>query len=206
MKALILAVLLPLSASAQVLNAARFDDFSHLVHAGFGIDGPMQLEVGYVHSFSKPVVVGARLVLPFVPEAIDFELAVLTQVALRHSSGWGIAPRFELALRNLKTRTAKITDGSLRIDFMGGYYGERFSIVGEAEWEKPFITHVQVYQTNRSGLFPGGGGLFRFGLAGGVRFFSGTEVTLRLGVVRSEKFAEIDMLPLYAQLGINHSF
>jgi hypothetical protein len=47
---------------------------------------------------------------------------------------------------------------------------------------------------------------FRFGIALGVRLFSGSDLTLRTGIVRSEHFENVDLMPFYAQLGFNQAF
>ncbi|HYV48778.1 MAG TPA: hypothetical protein VFA20_28160 [Myxococcaceae bacterium] len=208
------ALLSPATASAQVLNPARFDDFGHLVHAGFGADGPLNVDLSYVHSLAAatgaPWVAGARLSLPLVPEGADFELAGLVERGFLSQLGLGASLRAELAVRNAHTAVANTTDAGVHLGVRGGYFGESASIAAELAWERSLLAYVlptdryrqQTYAGARAGLYGSSGGLFRLGIAGGVRLGS-AELTLRTGIVRSERLAGMDFLPFYAQLGIN---
>jgi hypothetical protein len=206
------------SASAQVLNPSRFDDYTNLVHAGFGADAALTVDAGYVRSLASlvdtPVVIGARLSLPFVPEGADFEAVALSQVGFISSSRFGVSPRVELGVRNAHTLYFNTTDFGFHLDMLGGYFGERFLAAAEIAWEKSLSAYSvptdryreQAYADARSGLYSGGGGIFRFGVALGVRILSGTDLTLRTGIVRSEHFQNVDFMPIYAQLGFNQAF
>jgi hypothetical protein len=206
------------SASAQVLNPTRFDEYTDLVHAGFGVDGPLNVDVGYVRSLTplaeKPWVIGARLSLPFVPEGADFEAVALSQIGFLLPSRFGVSPRVELAVRNAHTTFINATDFGVHLDVTGGYFGERVMTAAEIAWEKPLSDYMiirdryreQAYADARSGLYSGGGGFFRFGLAFGVRLFASSDLTLRTGTVRSERLRGVDFLPFYAQLGFNQAF
>jgi len=200
-----------LPASAQVLNPAHFGDYGHLVHAGFGADGPLTIDAGYVHGLGAPWVVGARVSLPLVPEGADFELAGLVERGFLSSFGLGASTRLELALRNANTAVANTTDAGVHLGVRAGYFGERLSMAAELAWEKSLLAYVlpteryrqQTYADARAGFYGSSGGLFRLGIAGGVRLFAGAELTLRTGIVRSERLGGMDFLPFYAQLGIN---
>ncbi|HEY8209113.1 MAG TPA: hypothetical protein VIG99_16595 [Myxococcaceae bacterium] len=209
--ALAAALLSPATASAQVLNPAHFEGDHHLVHVGAGVDGPLNLEVGYVHSLGAPWVVGARLSLPFVPEGADFELAGLVERAFLSPVGLGASIRAELALRNAHTLMVNATDAGAHLGVRGGYFGAWASIAAELAWEKSLVAYVlpteryrqQTYANARSGFYGSGSGFFQLGIAGGVRLFGRSELTLRTGVTRSEQLGGVDFLPFYAQLGIN---
>jgi hypothetical protein len=202
-------------ASAQVLNPAHFGDYGHLVHAGFGADGPLTIDAGYVHSLAAatgaPWAVGTRLSLPLAPEGADFELAGLVERGFLSQSGLGASTRVELALRNAHTAVANTTDAGVHLGVRGGYFAERASVAAELAWEKSLLAYVlpteryrqQTYAGARSGFYGSSGGLFRLGVAAGVRLFAGAELTLRTGIVRSERLGGMDFLPFYAQLGIN---
>jgi hypothetical protein len=206
------------SASAQVLNPSRFDDYTDLVHAGFGIDGAMNIDVGYVRSLTSlvgtPLAIGTRLSLPFVPEGADFDAVALSQVVFLLPSGFGVSPRVELGVRNAHTLFINTTDLGIHLDTMAGYFGERVLTAAEVAWEKSLSMYAvptdryreQAYPDARSGFYSGGGGIFRFGIALGVRLFSGSDLTLRTGIVRSEHFENVDLMPFYAQLGFNQAF
>jgi hypothetical protein len=206
------------SASAQVLNPSRFDDYTDLVHAGFGADAALNVDIGYVRSMTSlvgtPMVIGTRLSLPFVPEGADFEAVALSQVGFISSSHFGVSPRVELSVRNAHTLLINTTDFGFHLDTLGGYFGERVLTAAEIAWEKSLSAYAiptdryreQFYSDARSGLYSGGGGIFRFGIALGVRLFSASDLTLRTGIVRSEHFQNVDLLPIYAQLGFNQAF
>jgi hypothetical protein len=206
------------SASAQVLNPSRFDDYGDLVHAGFGVDPALNVDFGYVRSLSplaeRPWVIGTRLSLPFVPEGGDFEAVALSQIGFLLPSGFGVSPRVELGVRNSHTVFINATDIGVHLDASGGYFGERVMAAVDVAWEKPLAAYLvlrdryreQVYEGARSGLYAGGGGFFRFGLVSGVRLFASSDVTLRAGIVRSEGLRSVDFLPFYAQLGFNQAF
>ncbi len=211
-------VLLVTKASAQVLNPSRFDDYSDLVHAGFGVDPALNVDAGYVHSLTplgdEPWVIGSRLSLPFVPEGADFEAVLLSQIGFLLPSHFGVSPRLELGVRNAHTLYVNATDIGFHLDVSGGYFGERVMTAAELAWEKPIASYMyltdryreQVYPDARSGLYGGGGGFFRLGLALGVRLFASSDLTLRTGIVRSEHLRSVDFLPFYAQLGFNQAF
>lgn len=206
------------SASAQVLNPSRFDDYTDLVHAGFGVDGAMNIDVGYVRSMTSlvgtPLVIGTRLSLPFVPEGADFDAVALAQLGVLLPSRFGVSPRVELGVRNAHTLYINTTDFGIHLDTMAGYFGKRVLAAAEVAWEKPLSAYAvptdryreQAYPDARSGFYSGGGGIFRFGVAFGVRLFSGSDLTLRTGIVRSERFQSVDLLPIYAQIGFNQAF
>jgi hypothetical protein len=206
------------SASAQVLNPSRFDDYTDLVHAGFGADAALNVDFGYVHSLTSavgtPLVMGTRLSLPFVPKGGDFEAVVLSQIGFLTPSRFGVSPRVELGVRNAHTVFVNTTDVGFHVGAMGGYFGERTLTAVEVVWEKPLSAYTvfsdryreQVYADARSGLYSGGGGFFRFGICLGVRLFNASDLTLRTGIVRSEHFQSVDLLPIYAQLGFNQAF
>jgi hypothetical protein len=206
------------SASAQVLNPARFDDYTHLIHAGFGADAALNVDVGYVHSLTSlvrlPLVIGTRLSLPFSVEGGDFEAVALSQAGFLTPSGFGVSPRVELGVRNAHTLFINTTDAGINLDTLGGYFGERLMTAAEIAWDKPLIAYMsptdayrqQAYPGARSGFYTGGGGAFRFGGALGVRVFDNSEITLRAGIVRSEQFLNVDALPAYAQIGVNQTF
>jgi hypothetical protein len=213
-----MALLWTASASAQVLNPSRFDDYTHLVHAGFGADAALGAEAGYVRSLTslvgKPLVVGTRLTLPFAVEGGDFETAVFSQTGFILPSGLGVSPRVELAVRNAHTVYFNTTDAGIHLDALAGYFGERVLTAAEIAWEKPFSAYTnptdryrqEVYPDARSGLYSGGDGILRFGVALGVRVFTGSDLTMRGGIVRSEQLLVVDTLPFYAQLGFNQTF
>jgi hypothetical protein len=196
-----------------VLNPAHFEEDRELVHAGFGEDGPLNIDVGYVHSVA-PWVVGTRVSLPVVPDGTNFELVGLAERGFVSRTGFGIATRFELALRNAHTVFVNSTDAGIHLGIRGGYFGRRASLAGELAWERSLLVYLlltdryrqEAFANARSGFYGSGGGFFRLGLAGGVRILVDTEVTLRTGIVRSEGMATVDMLPLYAELGLNHAF
>jgi hypothetical protein len=207
------------SASAQVLNPARFDDYTHLVHAGFGADAALDLDLGYVRSLTslvgRPLVIGTRVSLPpFAVEGGDVEAAALSQIGFLTPSGFGVSPRVELGVRNAHTDIVNTTDVGIHLEALSGYFGERVMAAADLAWEKPLSAYMaptdqyreQGYAGARSGWYSGGGGLFRFGIASGVRIFTNSELTLRAGIVRSEQFHNVDLLPFYAQLGFNQAF
>src|SRR5438477_10473023 len=102
------------TARAQVLNPQRFDDQHHRVHVGFGLDGPMRIELGYAHTGEAqpvgPLAIGLRLSLPLMPDLGDLELSGLVQGGLISAAGWGLSPRLELAVRTASTAIAGVTD------------------------------------------------------------------------------------------------
>ena len=99
-------------------------------------------------------------------------------------------------------------------DFTGtvGVYRSGWFVAGELGFDKAIITHVThsdwyhtyFYTQARDGWYLDAGGTFHYGLVGGIAF-GRTELLLRYGALRTEKFNDLTP-PMYASIGLGLAF
>lgn len=201
-------------ADAQTLNPARFGDASHVVSGGFGLDGSMVAELSYTHVIERRIALPFRVTIPLEPTAWEGGASAGAEAAWIRDDGLGFVGRFDLAARREQTSYADFTRIGASLSARGGYFRAGGSIALELAWEPGLITNVRPTDAYRTQIYPGahstwmfgGNGFLRVGVQGVLRIAAATELSLRAGVTHTDRFRNLDLLPLYAVVGVNQGF
>ena len=197
-------------------NVARFESGQNRIYTSFGLDPAFIPTVGYGrvvplfgHKFQFAGDVG---IVAASMDTRDFRARLQALTSIVH---WR-----SLHLTGSATFITRGTDNSIYqgfnfgADFTGtvGIYRPRWFVAGEFGFDKAIITHVThsdwyrtyFYTQARDGWYLDAGGTFHYGLVGGIAF-GRTELLLRYGALRTEKFNDLTP-PMYASLGFGVAF
>ena len=214
----LLVAVLAVARRANAQTFSRLDPGQQTVTAETGLQSGVVMSLGYAAGLRLGAI--DRTLMPFAqvsmvvakPDLHDYAFRVGTQMGLL-SIGW-FDLSAQLAFEVAATENSIYHATALRSDvvLLAGHYGRRWFAVGEAGYDRAWLTHIEnsdwyrahFYADARDGWYDGTGGKLRAGGKGGVRIGS-AEVVLRAGVNKTETLRDID-LPFYATLGANYRF
>lgn len=95
-----------------------------------------------------------------------------------------------------------------------GLYKNKWFIAGTIEYEKIYLNHIEhtdfyrttYYDDAKDGWYKGGGGMFQFGIEGGIRVKERIDIHAELKVPFTEKFNGYGGSPFHVNLGVGYRF
>lgn len=212
---LLLAALTAQDAAAQ-WNVARFDADRNRVYTTFGLDPAFVSGMGYgrvvpvmghdVQFSGEGAVAAARLDVRDFRVRLGMQTSLVRVGALRvTASAVGIARGTENTIYRGYNFGSDVTGTA-------GLYRRGWFAAGEFGFDKNIITHVEhsdwyrrnYYPDAKDGWYQTAGGTFHYGVTGGIAL-GGTEVAMRVGYRRTERFKELTP-PVYATVGVGYAF
>jgi hypothetical protein len=208
-------------AGARTANAqafSRLEPGQQTVTAETGLQSAVVTSLGY----ARGLRVGAldRTLMPFVqatlpvakPDLHDYAVRAGAQVSAL-SVGW-FDLSLQLAFEVAETENSIYRGTALRSDvvLLAGHYGRRWFAVGEAGYDRAWLTYVKnsdwyrayFYSDAKDGWYGGTAGTLHAGAKVGLTF-ARVEIVARGGVNKTETLQKLD-LPFYATLGANYRF
>jgi hypothetical protein len=210
--------LLGLTGAARAQSFSRLESGQQAVTAETGLQSGVVTSLGYATGLRIDAL--DRTVMPFAqatllmarPDLHDYAFRAGAQLSLL-TVGW-FDLSTQLAFDVAETENSIYRGTALRTDLvlLAGHYGRRWFAVGEAGYDRSWLTYVKnsdwyrtyFYSDAKDGWYSGTGGLLHAGAKGGVTI-GRVEVVLRAGAARTEALNDLD-LPFYATLGANMRF
>ncbi|HEX6317071.1 MAG TPA: hypothetical protein VFZ73_19500, partial [Gemmatimonadaceae bacterium] len=197
-------------------NVARFDEGRNRLYVTAGLDPAFVTSIGYArvipvsgHAFQLAGDVGlatSRM------DVRDFRARMELQSAILQWRSLHLAGRATFITRG--TENSIYRGLNFGADFTGtaGVYRSGWFAAGEFGFDKAVVTHIThtdwyrtyYYPDAKDGWYLNAGGVFHYGLAGGVSL-GGAELVGRLGLRRTEDFEDLTP-PVYASLGLGFGF
>jgi hypothetical protein len=200
---------------AQTLNWNSVGNSKHIMNLGVGWDYGLSYGVGYAYQVNAklPMMLNAQFSIPSGENMLDdFKTKVGGQVVLLNKTNFkgsiilnGIYRRYENPLVRLKNFGSEMK-GTF------GYYKPKWFVAGEFGFDKAIVTHFKHSESFREKIFqdvkdgwyqPATGGNFLFGLQTGYSFAK-SDITLNIGMVKTQDFKSTPLIPYYLTLGYNY--
>lgn len=204
---------------AQVVNWKNISEQNtHLLHANIGAEYGMTLGLGYHHLVSikkLPLWIGGECSVPSgSPLADDFKVRLGAQIRIVEINNFQFSARVQGISRRYKSQSAKLFNFGSDLAGTFGYYRKHWFLAVETGFDKAIATRFKhsdwykknIYSDVQDGWYqPATGGIFYYGLQGGVSFRS-LDFTLRAGRTLQEDFKTKPLIPFYGLLGCNIKF
>ena len=203
-----------MSLHAQVMSPIEAG--SQVAYFNIGLDPAVLVTCGYVRGIevaNRDVMLSAELAIPIAAfDLKDYRLKVGGQTSLYRSKGWDVSARTSFILRGTENWMHSATNIGADITGLFGYYGKRWFAAGEFGLDKALATKITAsnrykqfyYDDFKDGWYGNPGGNFHYGLRTGF-LMNPTEITLRFGLQRTEKFNK-GFPPFFGVLGVNYRF
>jgi len=218
---IVIASLLAALGAARTANAqafSRLEPGQQTVTAEAGLQSAVVTSLGYaaglrLRALDRTLMPFAQATLPVAqPDLHDFEARVGSQVSLIDVGWFDVSA--QLAVEVAETQNSIYRGTALRTDvvLLAGHYGRRWFAVGEAGFDRAWLTYIKnsdwyrtyFYSGAKDGWYEGTGGTLHAGAKGGVTI-GRVELVLRAGITKTEDLNNLD-LPFYATLGANYRF
>ena len=189
---------------------------SQAAYFNIGLDPAVLITCGYTRGIGivyRDAMVSAELAIPVAKfDLRDYRLKVGGQASLFQSKGWDVSAEASFILRGTENWMHSATNIGVDITALFGYYGKRWFAAGEFGLDKALATKIAAtgrykqfyYDDFKDGWYGNPGGNFHYGLRTGF-LMSQTEITLRLGLQKTELFNE-GFPPFFGVLGVNYRF
>jgi len=200
---------LPATARAQELNFGALDDGTSVTAVTTGAEHGLVIGAGYGYVAAlggHRLVLGADLTID-AADARDVALRTGVLAPVLGDGPWKLIVAAGAVARSGHNDVAQLIDIGADASLLAGRYSRRWFAAGEVGFDAALVTHIANSDSYRMVVYPGArdgwygttGGLFRFGVQGGVSFGS-NDLTLRAGVLR-DIVASPPLFPFYATVG-----
>lgn len=208
---LALLVVAPLTARAQAVNFNALDEGTNLATVATGAEYGLVLGLGYGHVLAvadRPVVLAGELALQWAEvDVSDFRIRAGAYAPLVGRGRWKLIGGLTSIVRGTSNDAARMLDVGADVALLAGHYAPRWFAAAEAGFDWAIATRIapsdtyrmQVYADARDGWYAIPGGMFRYGIQGGITF-GDNDVVLRAGQQR-DIAGELPLFPFYATLG-----
>lgn len=205
--------LLTAAAPAQVLPKVWSDsERGTMINFSVGLDYGATAHIGITHPLNwiTPGAVSLDWSVPMgaiVFDDMNLRLGGIFQFF--ESGGFSGAVKLGTHYRTHQTILVTISGFAADAGILAGYSSPDWSVAGETGFEWSVLSRIQhssvMHSMNpsiRDGWYPNTAGHYYFGLSGSVAVVSRTDVTMRLGAVRSNDSISNPVLPFYMMIGI----
>ena len=189
-------------------------------YLNFEFDPTSSIVAGYARSFEIKVInrnltLTGDITLPiFLLDLKHYRVTIGSRIAFFNSERWNILNRFSIINKGTDNPVYSGNLFSIEDGFIGGYFSNKWYAAGEFGYEKFLLTHIKhtdwyrdyVHTNAKDGWYSSTGGNFSFGLQGGYLFRDIIELTLRLGMYKTEAFNDPAGVPFYTNIGVNYHF
>lgn len=205
------------TAKSQTINWKSLDASKHLLGAGIGWDYSLAFSLGYAYKVGAkaPLLLHANITIP--PGNMpfdDFRTRMGAQILVLKKSNFMAALSLNGIYRRYESPLVRLQNLGLEMRGTFGYYKPSWFAAGELGFDKAIFTHFRhsdsfkenILQEARDGWYnPTTGGHFLYGFQGGYSFGQ-SDITLNIGMVRTQDFKSSPMIPYYLRLGYNFRF
>lgn len=208
--------LLPGAAAAAPTTGDYVTDRTNRIYIQAELDPALGAEAGFGHGFVLPhngrmLVLDGSLSVPFFAPG-NFELETSLHGLAVHRRGWGLRPQGGVSYVNVSNEVSEARSLALPMSLAGGYFGYRFFAALQAQWRPILVTHVD-HRFGTEMLLPGvsdgfvrtPGGHTGFGATGGITLARRLELSARIGVRLTQRFA-LSLIPITVAVGTNVRF
>ena len=189
-------------------------------YLNFEFDPTFAVVAGYARSFelkaiNRSLTVSGDITFPiFLMDLKHYRVEIGSRIAFFNSERWNILNRFSIKNKGTDNPVYSGNLFSLEEGLLFGYFSNKWYVAGEFDYEKFLLTHIKhnnwyrenVYADAKDGWYSSTGGKFTFGLQGGYTFRDVIELTLRLGMYKTESFNDPVGVPFFANIGVNYHF
>lgn len=198
----------------QTINWNSVDNFKNVINLGFGWDYSVSYQIAYARRLNTkmPVALNASFAIPAGENRVDdFKTKMGGQLVILNNENYkgivtinGIFRRYESPLVRLHNFGSELK-GSF------GYYHAKWFLSAELGFDKAIVTHVKHAKSYKDNVYaqavegwyePATGGNYMLGLQTGVSFKK-SDLTLNLGVVKTQDLKSSPLIPFYLMLGYN---
>lgn len=202
--------------NAQVINWKNVKE-KHIVNLNLGGDYGIVGGLSYAQKIESkyfPMWVNIDFSTPVGKDLLDdYKVKAGGQIRILSFRQFQIGTSLQVLFRTINMHLVKVRNLGGELVLTGGYYNPRWFIAGEVGFDKASLTHIEhkdsyelIYPEAKNGWYevPTGGN-FNFGIRTGVSF-SKNDLYLKSGMLRTQDFKSMPLLPFYAQLGYNYRF
>lgn len=202
--------------NAQVINWKN-DQSKHVVNLNIGGDYGIVGGVGYAHKIESKhflMWVNIDISTPFGKDILDdYKVKSGGQIRLLSFRKFQLGMSLQVVFRTIRMHYIESQNLGSELMLTGGYYTRKWFIAGEFGFDKADVTHIKhkdsyklIYPEVKNGWYevPTGGN-FNYGIRTGISF-SKNDLYLRAGMLKTQDFKSIPLLPFYGQLGYNYKF
>ena len=201
--------LLAATAHAQELNFGALESGNSVTAVSTGAEHGLVVGAGYAYVAELTghrFVLGADLMID-AADVRDLALRTGMLVPVIGDGSWTLIAGAGAIVRSGHSDVAQLVDVGLDLSVLAGRYSRRWFAAGEVGFDAALATHISnsdsyrmlVYPDARDGWYGNTGGLFRFGVQGGVSLGT-SDIMVRAGMLR-DAAASPPVLPIYATLG-----
>ncbi|MGF1924733.1 MAG: hypothetical protein ACQUHE_11185 [Bacteroidia bacterium] len=202
------------SIKAQTLNWSSIEDSKHILNIGLGWDYSMSYNIGYAHRLPTraPLLLHANFSIPSGENLLDdFKTKLGAQIVLLNKSSLKGSITLNGIYRRTENTLVRLQNFGSELKGAFGHYRPNWFLAAEISFDKAIVTHFKhsnlfkanAYQGVKDGWYdPAAGGNVSYGLQTGYSFGK-SDVTLNLGMVKTEDFKSNPLIPFYLMFGYN---
>lgn len=203
--------------SAQIINWNGAKNSSHLINASIGWDYSVSYSIGYSYRVKSeiPIYVSANFSMPSGEDLLnDFKTKIGAQVLLLDKQNIKGSVVLNGIYRRYENPLVRLQNFGSELKGVFGYYKSGWFVAGEMGFDKAIVTHFQHSEIYKDNIYPdvedgwyepSTGGNFNYGLLGGYSFRY-SDITLNLGMLKTQDFKTNPLIPFYINLGYNYKF
>lgn len=200
---------------SQTVNWNALGNSKHIITAGIGWDYSVSYSLGYGYQITAklPIVLTANFSIPSGEKPLDdFKTKIGGQVVLLNKSNLKASISVNGIYRSYENPLASLQNFGSEFRGTFGYFKSKWFVAGEVGFDKAIVTHFKHSETFKETIFtdvkdgwyePATGGNFQYGIQTGYSF-NQADITLNIGMVRTQDFQTTPLIPYYLMLGYNY--
>ena len=221
MKNLIIAITLIICGfqlSAQtVLNDSTNQNRAYL---RIGVEPTTMLAFGHQHNFdiglkNKPLTTYGEWSTSFFKFGVkNSEFKIGGIIPVFQSGDFMIVNNLGFSVGSVATKHFDSYKFAVSDEIAIGLYKKKWFVAGTAEYEKIFLNHMEhtdfyrttYYEEAKDGWYNGAGGMFQFGIEGGITIKDRFDIHAEVKKAFTEKFNGYGGAPFHVNLGLGYRF
>jgi len=185
-----------------------------LVYITFDFDPAPAISIGYARSFAidaidRNLTLSIELMKPiFLKDFQNFQIELGSRIRVVESDNLKLLNRFSFILHSVGTHFYRGKNLSIEEALMFGRFGNNFYLAGETGYTRYLTNYIKRDDEPdaKGQWYTGAGGKVTFGMITGYRFDNGLDLSLRSGLVKTERFKKFNPAgpPIFANVGIGY--
>lgn len=193
---------------------------SNRLYLKTGIEPTSQLTVSYerftgIQLLKQPLTLYTEASLfNFDVSFQDYEVKSGGVLPFNISKHYSLVNRFNLSFGSVNTQHFNSKKTAFSNEIAVGRYHRNWFVSLTVEYEKIMLTHLKhsdfyrqvYYESAIDGWYKGAGGLFQFGIEGGMTVLKNFEILLELKIPRTNRLNNYYGSPMHLNLGIGYRY
>ncbi|MBR9923079.1 MAG: hypothetical protein GYB31_19805 [Bacteroidetes bacterium] len=200
---------------SQTVNWIALEETRHILTAGIGWDYGVSFSLGYAYQLKTnvPIILTGNFMIPSGEKLFDdFNTKIGGEVLLLNAPNFKGSITFNGIYRRYENPLVRLQNFGSELKGTLGFYKPKWFVAGEVGFDKAIVTHFKHSETFKETIStavkdgwyePSTGGNFKYGIETGYSF-NRSDITLNIGMVRTQDFKSTPLIPYYLRLGYNH--